>query len=365
MEQANKSTPMPDDATLVQLHLTNISLIDMLREKGGSDALFAFPEMRLSAKRSLACTCSECRIMVFAHLRAEVLSVTWLDATWANALFVARVLVPFVPEQILRMQGEQSVPEMKLAHLRTLPRLKVGTMGWPAAIFFGAAIADSDATLRFSDGLTLRNLQPLRESVTANVSLPADASESDLCAMLGVLSWNPRHLRDPLFYRHVTNPKQDIKDVVLVFRDAFGKAWQRAQVAHAHARVAQDALRALSAQHDAEEVVEEKVHALDEAAQAEHEAYAQVQETLMEVQVTQKAHAEAQAALSQAQAVHSQAQAAHSQAQAAHSQAQAAHSQAQAAHSQAQTYLAAQTEQTRPVAKVVNSRLTIVAGQCK
>ena len=58
MEQADEPTPMPDAATLAQLHLSKISLVDMLHEAG--DALFACPEMRLSAKRSLACTSSEC-----------------------------------------------------------------------------------------------------------------------------------------------------------------------------------------------------------------------------------------------------------------------------------------------------------------
>ena len=51
---------------------------------------------------------------------------------------------------------------MKLAHLRTLPRLKVGEMGWPAALFFGAAIAESDSVLRLSTGAT-RSLKALRE----------------------------------------------------------------------------------------------------------------------------------------------------------------------------------------------------------
>ena len=84
------------------------------------------------------------------------------DDTWDNARFVANVLVPNVPDQALCVAGETCVPEMKLAHLRTLPRLKVGEMGWPAALFFGAAIAESDSVLRLSTGAT-KSLKALRE----------------------------------------------------------------------------------------------------------------------------------------------------------------------------------------------------------
>ena len=187
-ESSNHPAPMPDAATLEKLHLSKTSLVDVLHQ--ASDAFFACEKTRLSAKRSLACTNSECRSMVFAHLRGPVLSVAWWDATWANATFVARVLVPTVPEQVLRMKDERCVPDMKLAHLGTLPRLKVGTMGWPAAMFFGAAIAQSDATLRLSDGTMCRELKPLRERVT--IVVPPRTSDADLCAMLGALALNPR-----------------------------------------------------------------------------------------------------------------------------------------------------------------------------
>ena len=211
-ESSNHPAPMPDAATLEKLHLSKTSLVDVLHQ--ASDAFFACEKTRLSAKRSLACTNSECRSMVFAHLRGPVLSVAWWDATWANATFVARVLVPTVPEQVLRMKDERCVPDMKLAHLGTLPRLKVGTMGWPAAMFFGAAIAQSDATLRLSDGTTCRELKPLRERVT--IAMPPKPSDADVCAMLGALALNPdavtsRDLEQPglpgLLFRALTHKK--------------------------------------------------------------------------------------------------------------------------------------------------------------
>ena len=111
------------------------------------------------------------------------------DATWDNARFVTSVLVPNVPEQALCVAGETCVPEMRLAHLRTLPRLKVGTMGWPAALFFGAAIAESNTVLRLSTGAT-KSLGPLREN--KEISSPGpNLRHADLCAMVGALMLNP------------------------------------------------------------------------------------------------------------------------------------------------------------------------------
>ena len=151
------------------------------------DALLDSEWLGLRAKRSLACTCSELRPVVFEHLRQPRLAVQVSDATFDNAQFVASVLVPQVPEQALCVAGETFVPEMRLAHLRTLPRLKVGTMRWPAALFFGAAIAESESVLRLADGVACKSLKPLRENKKIDLG---NHSTADLFAMLGALRLN-------------------------------------------------------------------------------------------------------------------------------------------------------------------------------
>ena len=153
------------------------------------DAFFVCEELGLQAKRALACTCSTLRAVIFQLLRQPKLVVQESDAIWDNARFVANVLVANVPEQVLCVAGETCVPEMKLAHLRTLPKLKVGAMGPTAALFFGAAIAESDCMLRLSTGAT-KSLRALREN--GRVSLPlSDVSQpSDRNAMFGALTLN-------------------------------------------------------------------------------------------------------------------------------------------------------------------------------
>ena len=154
-----------------------------------SEAFFMCEELGLQAKRALACTCSTLRPVIFPLLRQPKLVVRESDAIWDNARFVANVLVPNVPDQILCVAGETCLPEMKLAHLRTLPKLKVGAMGPTAALFFGAAIAESDCMLRLSTGAT-KSLRALREN--GRVSLPlSDVSQpSDRNAMFGALTLN-------------------------------------------------------------------------------------------------------------------------------------------------------------------------------
>ena len=115
-----------------------------------SEAFVECEGLGLQAKRALACTCSTLRPVIFQLLRQPRLLVQESDAIWDNARFVAIVLVPNAPKQVLCVAGETCVPEMKLAHLRTLPKLKVGAMGPTAALFFGAAIAESDCVLRLA-----------------------------------------------------------------------------------------------------------------------------------------------------------------------------------------------------------------------
>ena len=78
---------------------------------------------------------------------------------------------------------------MKLAHLRTLPRLKVGEMGPTAALFFGAAVAESDCVLRLSTGAT-KSLRALRERARVNLPQSDVSQSSDQNAMLGALTLN-------------------------------------------------------------------------------------------------------------------------------------------------------------------------------
>ena len=150
------------------------------------DPFFVCEELGLQAKRALACTCSALRPVIFQLLRQPRLVVQEHDAIWDNARFVANVLMQSVPQQTLSVAGETCVPEMKLAHLRTLPRLKVGTMGPTAALFFGAAISDSDCVLRLSTGAT-KSIRVLRENDRINLQMPEIAQPSDRNAMLGAL----------------------------------------------------------------------------------------------------------------------------------------------------------------------------------
>ena len=125
----------------------------------------------------------------FQLLRQPKLVVQESDAIWDNARFVANVLVANVPEQVLCVAGETCVPEMKLAHLRTLPKLKVGAMGPTAALFFGAAVAESDCVLRLSTGAT-KSLRALRERARVNLPQSDVSQSSDQNAMLGALTLN-------------------------------------------------------------------------------------------------------------------------------------------------------------------------------
>ena len=154
-----------------------------------SEALLECEGLGLQAKRALACTCSTLRPVIFQLLRQPRLLVQESDAIWDNARFVAIVLVPNAPKQVLCVAGETCVPEMKLAHLRTLPKLKVGAMGPTAALFFGAAIAESDCVLRLSTGAT-KSLRALRENDRVNLQLPDISQPSDRNAMLGALTLN-------------------------------------------------------------------------------------------------------------------------------------------------------------------------------
>jgi hypothetical protein len=162
-------------------------MLEALGRGAREDFLLGLVHMRL-----IACTSFANRALMYESLHVAVLDVKPADATWDNAHYVARRLVPGcgVPVRVLRMAGEGYLPEMRLGELAQLSRLKVGTLGVPAAIFFGYAIArSSDCTLRLSDGVSTRHLRGLRES--ANVKLPASTTNADAAALLGALSLNP------------------------------------------------------------------------------------------------------------------------------------------------------------------------------
>jgi hypothetical protein len=201
----------------------------MLRELGpdACDGVFV-PLLMLRARRALACCCYQLREQMNATLlHAPMLQVRADDATWDNIWYVSRRLVsvptaapPVMPLQSLRVEGECHLPEMALAQYRQLRRLKVGELGVPAALFFGAAVAHCEATLRLSDGLTLRTLDGMRNSPGTVVDsspgrapgsfhhynerakrvdckriiLPPASSPSDVAVLLGALSLNKNFL---------------------------------------------------------------------------------------------------------------------------------------------------------------------------
>ena len=185
-----------------------------------SEAFVECEGLGLQAKRALACTCSTLRPVIFQLLRQPRLLVQESDAIWDNARFVAIVLVPNAPKQVLCVAGETCVPEMKLAHLRTLPKLKVGAMGPTAALFFGAAIAESDCVLRLSTGAT-KSLRALRENDRVNLQLSDISQPSDRNAMLGALTLNAeQHVTVTLCVRRPahggTTPTQEVLADVLL-----------------------------------------------------------------------------------------------------------------------------------------------------
>jgi len=147
------------------------------------------PHVALACKRALACTCYALRERLTPHLRAATLSVLRDDAVWSNALFVARL--PGLSD--LRVEGETSLPSMDLARYRRLDALKVGSLGPPAALFFGAAIAASNARLRLSDGNAIRNIAALRSSPSPDKAEP-NASDADRAALLGALASNQHEI---------------------------------------------------------------------------------------------------------------------------------------------------------------------------
>lgn len=154
---------------------------------GSTDIMFAtHRQFSLDSKRALACVCYDLRAVMNSLLRGADLTVDAGDANWANARFVASLLPTL---QNLHVVGETYLPTLELARYRTLSCLKVGDMGVPAALFFGAAIARCDCRLRLSDNITLRNLAPFRE--TSHAQIPEGATDSDVAALLGAISLNP------------------------------------------------------------------------------------------------------------------------------------------------------------------------------
>ena len=190
----------PQQPTVVS-NLTTDKVLGLLSE--AKDAFFVCEELGLQEKRALACTCSTLRLVIFQLLRQPRLVVQESDAILDNARFVASVLVPNVPKQVLCVAGETCVPNMNLAHLRTLPKLKVGTMGPTAALFLGAAIADSDCVLRLSTGAT-KSIRALRENDRVNFQMPDIAQPSDRNAMLGALTLNAEQDVTVVNRRHPT-----------------------------------------------------------------------------------------------------------------------------------------------------------------
>ena len=184
---AQVQAPLHPQQPTVVSNLTTDKVLGLLSE--AKDAFFVCEELGLQEKRALACTCSTLRLVIFQLLRQPRLVVQESDAILDNARFVASVLVPNVPKQVLCVAGETCVPNMNLAHLRTLPKLKVGTMGPTAALFLGAAIADSDCVLRLSTGAT-KSIRALRENNRVNFQMPDIVQPSDRNAMLGALTLN-------------------------------------------------------------------------------------------------------------------------------------------------------------------------------
>ena len=145
-----------------------------------------FKHLDFRGRQALTLTCFDFREMNLLR-GVRDLSVDPSDASWQTAVYIARL-----PQlQVLRVLGEMALPEMDLAQLRRLDRLKVGTIGVPAALFFGAIIATSNVAggplLRLSNDKQKRlngkwDLKKLRKD-DGNTT-----SDADLAALLGPLA---------------------------------------------------------------------------------------------------------------------------------------------------------------------------------
>eukprot|EP00964_Phaeocystis_antarctica_P014974 scaffold8275_cov61-Phaeocystis_antarctica.AAC.5 len=164
------------------------------------------PSLTLLAKRGMACCCFQLRALLTPVLRGPTLDVGPCDATWENAVFVARL--PGL--RTLRIDGEHFLPEVDVERVRSRPRLKIGQMGATAALFVGALIADGNLLLRLSDDNRVY-IRPFCSFAWVSMQMIyVDASEylvvdfedlrggraygkfsvADACALLGPLSRN-------------------------------------------------------------------------------------------------------------------------------------------------------------------------------
>ena len=153
------------------------------------------PSLTLRAKRVMACCCFQLRALLSPVLRAPTLDVGPCDATWENAVFVARL--PGL--RTLRVDGEHFLPEVDIERVRARPRLKIGRMGATAALFVGALIADGNLLLRLSDDNRVVDFEDLRGGRAYGSSgienfrwsrAYGKFSIADACALLGPLSRN-------------------------------------------------------------------------------------------------------------------------------------------------------------------------------
>ena len=164
------------------------TLVDLILQFNDLFSLI-LPSLTLRASRGLACCCFQLRTLLTPTLRAPTLVVGPHDATWENAVFVARL--PGL--QTLRIDGEHFLPEVDVGRVRTRPSLLIGQMGTMAALFVGALIADGNLCL--SNGNRMIDFEPLRGG-RHGVLAVAD-STADACALLGPLSRNQALLSWP------------------------------------------------------------------------------------------------------------------------------------------------------------------------
>ena len=215
--------------TRTKMYGRNLGPIAAMEERPGCIGLLAdlvlqsddlmsliMPSLTLRAKRGLACCCFQLRTLLTPVLRAPTLDVGPHDATWENAVFVARL--PGL--QTLRIDGEHFVPEVDVGRLRGAKHCilmsemgATGTdqMGATAALFVGALTADYDCGLRlprcswyYGGSYRLIRFKTLRAGQEIDWPMWGyDGSRSfadstaDACAFLGPLSRNQALLNWP------------------------------------------------------------------------------------------------------------------------------------------------------------------------
>lgn len=152
-------------------------------------------DLRLSAKRALACVNKASQEVVNQHLEKPELHVAGFDCTATNARWVLRQLMQRVPQLLVCPRGETFVPKMRLDQLAECRCVRVvgpnAAMTPTAAYFLGHALAESETNcyVRLTTGVKKR-IRALRENARVALTPEETYQEIDQRVLSGALLAN-------------------------------------------------------------------------------------------------------------------------------------------------------------------------------